>query len=273
MPYRLPEGESFSIVKRSLPKDYSMPAMEVATDHYALGYMISGDRQTITPDSSFEVHDGDVSLMPPYIYHRTVPVSRRPYENYLIKISIDCMEEIRDKAGGHLIDELFNKRTYRFPGDDGRIRREFDELYEESLKDVPYRETVMKGMLFRLLTDIWELGSIGATTDFSATLSKPVIDALYIMEKDYAADIGLDSVAKETGFSPGYFSRMFKSQMNITFSEQLSRIRLKHVQELLLQTDLSVTDIAMQTGYCTGDYLSTQFKKHFGMTPRQFRIR
>ena len=48
-------------------------------------------------------------------------------------------------------------------------------------------------------------------------------------------------------------------------------IRLYRFFLLLWVTESTVMDIAMETGYCNGDYLSAQFKKKTGMTPSEYR--
>lgn len=51
MPLPLLPQQDFYITHRILPFDYAMPALEASTDHYGMGYVISGDRFTIIPSS------------------------------------------------------------------------------------------------------------------------------------------------------------------------------------------------------------------------------
>ena len=78
-------------------------------------------------------------------------------------------------------------------------------------------------------------------------------------------------VAAEAGFSAAHFSRVFHAQLGMSFTDYLSNVRMQHVKELLIRTDKSITEIALSTGFCHGDYLATQFKRKVGMTPTQFR--
>ena len=72
-------------------------------------------------------------------------------------------------------------------------------------------------------------------------------------------------------FSNSHFSRLFSSQLGMSFTEYLSNVRIGHVKRLLLQTSKSIMEIALDTGYCHGDYLSNQFKIKTGITPLEFR--
>lgn len=61
--------------------------------------------------------------------------------------------------------------------------------------------------------------------------------------------------------------------MGISLSEYISNVRINHVKRMLINTTKSVTEIAFDTGYCSGDYLSVRFKNKTGMTPTEFRYR
>ena len=103
------------------------------------------------------------------------------------------------------------------------------------------------------------------------SLTPPIIDALYYIENHYYENISLDIVADIAGFSSGHFSRVFQSQLGKSYSEYVVAVRLKHVKELLLTTNKSITEIALDTGYSHASNLTEQFKKKIGMTPLSYR--
>lgn len=272
MPIKIPEGQNIMVSFRSMPGNYQMPAMEVATDHYNIGYLLSGDRRTITPTRSYTYRAGDVSMMPPYLYHRTLPGSDVPYTGYLIKFTPQFIQPFLDKVGKNIFDDLYEEKVCHFSEEmSGRIRDMFDEILKEYEKNAPYKEFILQGMLFRLLTTIWEEHLTVEGNYFKSPLSEPILNAIYRMEKDYALGLTLEEVAAEVGFSAAHFSRVFHTQLGMSFTDYLSNVRMQHVKELLIRTDKSITEIALSTGFCHGDYLATQFKRKVGMTPTQFR--
>ena len=93
MPIGMPQKSLITVQRRELPSDFMMPQMEMAQTHYSIGYLISGDRRMITPYQQIDLHDGDMSVMPPMLYHRTFSLSDRPYINYLIKISEELLND------------------------------------------------------------------------------------------------------------------------------------------------------------------------------------
>lgn len=272
MPIKIPEGQNIMVSFRSMPANYQMPAMEVATDHYNIGFLLSGDRRTITPTQSYTYRAGDVSMVPPFLYHRTLSGSDAPYIGYLIKFTPQFIQPFFDNIGKNIFDDLYEEKVCHFAeATRGRIQDMFEEMLREYEKNSPYKEFILQGMLFRLLTTIWEERLMVEGNYFKSPLSEPILNAIYRMEKDYAGQITLEEVATEVGFSAAHFSRVFHTQLGMSFTDYLSNVRIQHVKEQLIRTDKSITEIALSTGYCHGDYLATQFKRKVGMTPTQFR--
>lgn len=272
MPIKIPEGQNIVVSFRSLPGDYKMPAMEVATDHYNIGYIVSGDRRTITPTQSYTYRAGDVSMVAPFVYHRTLSESNVPYQGYLIKFTPEFIQPFLENVGKNIFDDLYEEKVCHFAEETkGRMRDMFEEMLQEYEKNSPYKEFILQGMLFRLFTTIWEERLTVEGNYFKSPLSEPILNAIYRMEKDYATQLTLDEVAAEVGFSSAHFSRVFHTQLGMSFTDYLSNVRMQHVKEQLIRTDKSITEIALSTGYCHGDYLATQFKRKVGMTPSQFR--
>jgi len=272
MPIKIPEGQNIIVSFRDMPAAYQMPAMEVATDHYNIGYLISGDRRTITPTQSYTYRAGDVSMVPPFLYHRTLSGSDSPYIGYLIKFTPQFIQPFLENVGRTIFDDLYEEKVCHFTEAVSlRIRNMFEEMRQEYEKDSPYKEFILQGMLFRLFTTIWEERLTVEGNYFKSPLSEPILNAIYRMEKDYALGLTLEEVAVEVGFSAAHFSRVFHAQLGMSFTDYLSNVRMQHVKELLIRTNKSITEIALNTGFCHGDYLATQFKRKVGMTPTQFR--
>lgn len=272
MPFQLIDNKKITVQEKSLPGDYCMPTLQAASDHYNLGIVTSGDRCTITPNESFKYHAGYVSMIPPFYLHRTVSLSRERYSGYLIKFAPEIATPFIENGGKKIFDELYREKIHRFdPNMTEKIINSFREMYDEYQKDKTYTEQILQGMLFRLLDMIWDNRIAGDIHTFETPLKEPVIQAIALLNQYYSEEIGLEYVAKEVGVSGAYLSRLFKAQLNKSFSEYLLEVRLSNVKQLLIATNKSIMEIANETGFCNGDYLSTCFKKNEGVTPSSFR--
>ncbi len=83
--------------------------------------------------------------------------------------------------------------------------------------------------------------------------------------------ITLKDLAKDFHFHENYLSRMIKQHCQKSFRDLLCEIRLKEAQKLLMDTDLSVTEIAARIGYYKPNFFFKLFKDHCGKTPLEFR--
>ena len=68
-----------------------------------------------------------------------------------------------------------------------------------------------------------------------------------------------------------YISDIFSSVEGITIEQYFIRQRIEKVKELLVYEELSLTEIAYQTGFSSVHHLSAQFKKTTGLTPSHFK--
>lgn len=87
------------------------------------------------------------------------------------------------------------------------------------------------------------------------------------------SSLSLHMVAAEVGFSPNHFSTIFSQETGQTFVEYLTEVRLEAAKELLTNSDARMSDIAFDVGYQEPHYFSYLFKKHVGVSPREYRSR
>jgi two-component system, response regulator YesN len=91
------------------------------------------------------------------------------------------------------------------------------------------------------------------------------------IEKNYAEDLSLETLAETFYFNPSYFSTLFKNYTRVNFSQYLLNLRMKKGKELLEKTDYKVYEVAARIGYKDSKYFNRVFKKEFGVTPDEYR--
>lgn len=91
------------------------------------------------------------------------------------------------------------------------------------------------------------------------------------IERNYMNDITLEKLAGLAGYSTYHFSRMFKKYSGTAFVDHLNRRRVNAAQLLLSEADVSITDIAMRTGFSSITTFNRVFKKINGCTPSEYK--
>ncbi|WP_339850600.1 helix-turn-helix domain-containing protein [Paenibacillus sp. FSL W7-1088] len=93
-----------------------------------------------------------------------------------------------------------------------------------------------------------------------------------IIERDYAdTNLCLTSIADELAMSPIYVSRLYKQLTLKGLTDVINETRIAKAQNLLIETEHSVADIAEQTGFTNSSYFYRMFKKFNGVTPNDYR--
>ncbi len=91
------------------------------------------------------------------------------------------------------------------------------------------------------------------------------------VEAHLGESINLEMLAGVAGLSMHHFAREFKQSAGMTPHHYLTRKRVERAQEMLAQTDLSLSAIAYATGFSDQSHLARHFRLMVGTTPREFR--
>ncbi|WP_082561412.1 helix-turn-helix domain-containing protein [Pseudomonas sp. Root569] len=85
-------------------------------------------------------------------------------------------------------------------------------------------------------------------------------------------DISLDDLANAACLSVFHFSRSFKVATGASPIRYISDLRIKRAQSLLIDKDVSISEIAMQSGFTSAANLARSFRKTVGVSPSEYRL-
>lgn len=92
------------------------------------------------------------------------------------------------------------------------------------------------------------------------------------IEQNYMNEISMQDAAQFMSYSDTYFCRLFKQCFGCNFTSYLTDYRMKQAKHLLGETELSVRDVALRTGYADSNYFAKVFKRKLGVVPSEYRI-
>ena len=95
--------------------------------------------------------------------------------------------------------------------------------------------------------------------------------AIRIMQMEESRRLSVHDLARRVRLSPWYFIRLFKAETSLTPKQYLLNARMKHAQELLGHSFLSVKEVAANVGFEDRSHFSRDFKKMNGEAPTDFR--
>lgn len=111
------------------------------------------------------------------------------------------------------------------------------------------------------------------STNILAIKDKFVADAIKFIHDNFYKNIAVKDFLKDIPLSRRVFERRFYKELNRTPYEEIIRLKLTRVKQLLIETDLPLYLIAKQAGFKYIEYMSSLFKKKFGMPPSHYRVK
>lgn len=112
---------------------------------------------------------------------------------------------------------------------------------------------------------------VRASTQALAVEDPNLRTAIRYLRDHYAEKISMPAVAQKAGLSLRNLQRRFQQQLGHTPQTELQHIRINRVKELLRQTNITLDDIAGQTGYLSANYLCEHFRRATGQSPGTYR--
>ena len=107
----------------------------------------------------------------------------------------------------------------------------------------------------------------------SARLSNNIITKLLIYLKEhYSDDIDLATVAEQLGYNKTYLSRCIRTIPGVNFRRLINSLRIEHAKSLLITSNLTVLNIALECGFTNERTFQRVFIDNVGKSPRDYRI-
>lgn len=146
------------------------------------------------------------------------------------------------------------------------------KIYEAKKDESESKITTQVGtkiILLQFILEMWKKGFvIENDTSGRNTVEKEMVS--YI-QQNFTGKISLRKFGEQFHLSEKYISRYFKEHFHITLSQYVTYLRLEHAKQLLQDTDIPVTDVAMQSGYQNVSYFIRSFQKAYAVSPLKYR--
>ena len=226
-------------------------------------YMASGECTYFINEDSYKISAGDVIFIPEGVVHKTY-YDNHEHKRLLIECSTDYIPENAREA---LSAAIHIKNESEVTASIYNVLLQLESEYKN-------REEYTADAISALLKFLfYTLARAKNSIDHEAKKTSMQKVAAYI-NQNYNSPISLSDIAAKSFVSPEHLSRSFKAEIGQGFCEYLSATRLKEAQKLLDgEEKLSISEIAYKCGFNDSNYFSDKFKKHYGISPIQYRKR
>lgn len=225
---------------------------------------------------SYRINPGEIFMVPPGELHslEAPPTGKR----FIFIMNISLITKLQGYAG---IQSIFTHPLHITKADYPMI---YDDVYQiliqirnEYFKNGEYTELAIQALLLNLFIKIGENHNNADELFPNVRLYKQkeyvqkFNQILEYIDDHYMEEITLEGVAYMAGFSKYHFSRLFKQYTDFTFCDYLCYRRIKAAEKYLEMPDLSITEVALQSGFPSISTFNRLFKQQKGITPSEYR--
>jgi AraC family transcriptional regulator len=225
---------------------------------------------------SLRMYPGDIRLTAPgseLTEWHWKALSSASIQNLHIYLDKDFLQQIKE--------EMIGSQPFYEPEESAAFRDPFilqmgltlqQVLYESDPPPQLYIHSIAQALATHIVRCHFLSGSRAKQQSFKPA-ARQIQQAVNFMLDCLDHDLSIDMVARQTGFSPTYFARLFHQIMGETPHQFVLRHRLERAEQLLSTTDLPLQSIAQRCGFVDQSHLNRVFKRRRGITPRTYRQR
>lgn len=223
----------------------------------------------------YALNTGDILFIPPETLHEIECDSEGIRFIYLFNVDFFKMFFDYSELKSFMSEpRLVNPTTY--PDLYTQIYNDFMSINDTYFL---YNNVVWEMLIYSKLLDIFGILAKANSNESPITIVDEKQRDMFIKFKSlinyinshYMDDLTLEYAATYIGFSKYHFSRLFKEYTDTTFYDYLLHRRIQAAKALLFNDDLSVTEIAFQTGFNNLTTFSRSFQKHMNCSPSEYR--
>ncbi|MBD5540184.1 MAG: AraC family transcriptional regulator [Lachnospiraceae bacterium] len=232
-------------------------------------YILSGAMDVTVKDHITRLFPGDFTIINSREIHGTHCTG--PTKVFLLQLPYRFLKE-------HIPEYDFVRfrnfsSQFSFPGENS-LKPIFDQMAALFSSTSTESRLRLTALLYSLLAELTAGYMVRLTENAKSKSDKNFQRLSFLMEyveSHYEEPLGIADAASLLHLEEAYFCRFFKKYMGQTFLEYVSSVRLRHITDDMIHTDLPLMEILERHGFHNYKVFSRLFKEAYGMTPRQKR--
>lgn len=257
-----------------------MPCPLHCHSYYEISYIFQGERFQECNGKWYRLGDHTLLLIPPLYTHGYTNI--KDTDDTVIQFTQEFLNHISPTMSDGNVLDISWKHPYI----------ELDLDYMEELRALSIRKNEIKhseinaaleqeflllelqinGLIMTLFTELINSGYLHIKQreidDHDSRMFDTLINDILMHPDDIP---NMEMAAQKSGLSYYNFSRHFKAATGFNYSEYCNTLKLQHAENLLINTTMPVSDVAVSIGITTFSYFSRLFKNKNGISPRAYR--
>ncbi|WP_148409739.1 AraC family transcriptional regulator [Murimonas intestini] len=257
--------------------DQSMPSHSHGPGSYEIHYVPSGNGTLKLKDRDCQIVPNTLYITGPHVEHAQLPGKTNPMCEYCIYLRTESLPR-SSKGSKDTVEVLscFLDTVFWFGEDRQNIHQLFQdiftELHTQGTGFMLETEALLRQLVIRLVRNYKDKKESGSLPDTRTSVFNPSL----ILEESFLYEystLTLDSLASRLGLSTRQTERLLQKQYGQTFLQKRTHAKMAAAASLLPDLSLTITDISELLGYSSVEHFSTAFRRHYGISAREYRKR
>ncbi|MBP1995056.1 AraC family transcriptional regulator [Paenibacillus eucommiae] len=251
--------------------------------HHLL-YVVGGSGTLLANGVQYNMHKNDMYIIPPDTNHSLLSDASRPL----------CTIEVKALVNDPQLEAYLKLMSLKMVVPNVKIKMILEAMLEEAIHCRPQYKEIITANFIEFIMNIQRSRSIESQEDIPAITNLSSFSeerdaaanvllgktefgddvaskALQYFHGNYDQKIILKELAQQLAVSRAHLCRVFCERYKVSPMQYLNNWRIQEAKELLVNTELSITEISARVGFQTVHYLSRRFTAKEKMSPLQYR--
>lgn len=238
-------------------------------DFYHYVYVLNGTGMIKISDVQYIVQQDEFYLIPPQTYHEIASYRDFEFKTIEIKFTNDNQKVIN----------YLNNLPDKIEINDPKVRYSLEIILKEASNTEIFYRYIINAKFADIILNLLRMYNYQTTNSkkyqksdeiYENTEDSGLQDVIKFINKNINAPLEIKELAKIAKLSEAYFCTVFKNKFGISPNQYVNKIKVTKAKELMLYSDLNITQIADLLGFTSLHYFSKFFKKKEGVSPLEY---
>lgn len=248
-------------------------------DSFEIYYCIGGAKQYFIDDSLYSLDPGDLFIINSFEIHKPLRDPNGDYRRVVVSFNPEKIKAINPKHSISLLSCFLSRKG----GTHNKIK--LNDKQQEKFLEMAYKiddlnldvfgsQALLESYFIEMLVYVnrWYRENFSAETKDESYGFNPTVKAIIdYMNDNFTKNVTLESLSEEFHLNRHYMCQLFKSTTGTTIHRYIISRRLSRAK-ILLHQGHNVTSTSDMCGFQNYTNFIRTFKKHFGVTPKQFQV-
>ncbi len=233
-------------------------------------YVLEGEAVCYIDSEEYKIKKGDMVIIAPYLIHRLLILAASDFVHRCICFELGVIHDLslcEELEKGILAPKPFISASEEYTA---RLGTYIINAHSAATAKAAGWELRVIGNLSLFFSELvaYDLFWVKESAAKQNTFCYKV---MHYIDENYASRITSADIAETLFINHSYFCRRFKESFGFCFQKYLEMYRIERAKALLKNTDMSISNIAIQAGFSSFSYFGKTFRKYTMCTPTEYR--